>query len=71
MGSVVAAPGFQSSGPVIVVHGLSCSSACGIFQDQGLNPCLQHWWVDSSTTEPPGKPMEYYLAIKKNGQQHK
>ena len=24
-------------------HGLSCSAACGIFQDQGLNPCSLHW----------------------------
>ena len=23
----------------VVVHGLSCSAACGIFPDQGLNPC--------------------------------
>ena len=27
----------------VVVHGLSCSAACGIFPDQGLNPCLLHW----------------------------
>ena len=27
--------------------GLSCSTACGIFPDQGLNPCLLHWQVDS------------------------
>ena len=25
----------------------SCSSACGIFLDQGLNSCLLHWQVDS------------------------
>ena len=30
-----------------VVHGLSCLSACGIFQDQGSKPCLLHWQVDS------------------------
>ena len=27
--------------------GLSCSVACGIFLDQGSNPCLLHWQVDS------------------------
>ena len=37
-----------------VVHRLSCSAACGIFPDQGSNPCPLHWQVDS-TTEPPGK----------------
>ena len=26
-----------------VVHGLSCSTACGIFVDQGLNLCPLHW----------------------------
>ena len=28
-------------------HRLSCSLAYGIFPDQGLNPCLLHWGVDS------------------------
>ena len=32
---------------VVVAHGLSCSAACGIFPDQGSNPCLLHWQVDS------------------------
>ena len=27
---------------VIVAHRLSCSEACGIFPDQGLNPCPLH-----------------------------
>ena len=27
---------------VVVVHGLSCSTACGIFLDQGLNLCPLH-----------------------------
>ena len=27
--------------------GLSCSVACGIFPDQGLNLCLLHWPADS------------------------
>ena len=30
-----------------VAHGLSCSVACGIFLDQGSNPCPLHWQVDS------------------------
>ena len=32
---------------VIVAHGPSCSVACGIFPDQGLNPCPLHWQADS------------------------
>ena len=32
---------------VAVAHGLSCSAACGIFPDQGWNPCPLHWQVDS------------------------
>ena len=34
-------------GSVVEVHGLSCSSACGIFSKQGLNPCPLHWQADS------------------------
>ena len=37
----------QSAGSVVVAHGLSCSSACGIFPDQGSNPCALHWQADS------------------------
>ena len=46
-GSVVVARGLQSTGSVVVVHRLSCSMACGIFPDQGLNPCPLHWQADS------------------------
>ena len=47
LGSVVAIPGPQSIGLTVVGHRLSCSEACGIFPDQGWNPCLVHWQVDS------------------------
>ena len=42
--------GFSSCGTwasVVVVHGLSCSAACGIFLDQGSNLCPLHWQADS------------------------
>ena len=29
----------NTCGPWVLVHGLSCSTECGIFQDQGSNPC--------------------------------
>ena len=32
---------------VVVAHELSCSAACGIFPDQGSNPCPLHWQADS------------------------
>ena len=37
----------RSAGSVVVAHGLSCSAACGIFPDQGSNPCPLHWQADS------------------------
>ena len=41
--------GFSSSsmGLVVVVQGLNCSKACGIFKDQESNLCPLHWQVDS------------------------
>ena len=42
--------GFSGCGTrasVVVAHRLSCSAACGIFPDQGSNPCPLHWQVDS------------------------
>ena len=45
--SVVVAWGLESTGSVVVVHGLSCSTACGIFLDQGSNLCPLHWQSDS------------------------
>ena len=39
--------GSRHVGSVVVAHGLSCSAACGIFPDQGLNPCPLHWQADS------------------------
>ena len=39
--------GSRRAGSVVVAHGLSCSAACGIFPDQGSNPCPLHWQEDS------------------------
>ena len=38
-------------GSVVVVLRLSCSMACGIFLDQGLNLCPLHWQVASLVVE--------------------
>ena len=45
--SVVMVPGLQSTGPIAMAHELRCSTACGIFLDQGLNLCLLYGRVDS------------------------
>ena len=34
--------GSRRAGSVILAHGSSCSAACGIFRDQGSNPCPLH-----------------------------
>ena len=47
----------RSTGSEVVAHGLSCSPACGIFLDQGLNPHLLHWQVDSLLLSHLGSPL--------------
>ena len=37
----------SSGSSVVVVQGLWCFEACGIFLDQGWNLCPLHWQVDS------------------------
>ena len=37
----------QGTGSVVVALGLGCPVVCGVFPDQGLNPCPLHWQVDS------------------------
>ena len=39
--------GSRHAGSVVLAHGPSCSAACGIFSNQGLNPCPLHWQADS------------------------
>ena len=39
-----------------VVHRLSCSTACGIFLGQGLNPGPLHWQVDFYPLYHQGRP---------------
>ena len=53
----------RSTGSVIVAHGPSCSAACGIFPDQGLNPCPLHWQADSQPLRHQGSPYCWVLRI--------
>ena len=54
--SVVADHRLWSRGSVVAAHRLSCSLACGIHLDQGLNTCLLHWQMDSLPLSHQGSP---------------
>ena len=53
--------GSRRAGSVVVVHGLRCSAACGIFPDQGSNPCTLHWQADSQPLRHQGSPSLYFF----------
>ena len=58
-------PGAQAS--IAVARGVSYSSACGIFPDQGSNPCPLHWQVDYLPLSCQGNPANLlFKKIKKN-----
>ena len=48
--------GSRHAGSVVVARGPSCSAACGIFPDQGSNPCALHWQADSQPRRHQGSP---------------
>ena len=48
--------GLWSTASVVVVQGFSCSVVCGIFPNQGLNPCPLHWQADSLPLSHQGSP---------------
>ena len=52
MGSTVIAPRLESTGSVVVVHGLSCSGICEIFPDHGWKLGLLHWRDNSLPLSP-------------------
>ena len=54
--------GSRRAGSVIVAHGPSCSTACGIFPDQGSNPCPLHWQADSQPLRHQGSPGRSFLT---------
>ena len=56
--------GSRRAGSVVVAHGPSCSMACGIFPDQGSNPCPLHWQADSQPLRHQGSPhtIEFYIS---------
>ena len=58
--------GSRCAGSVIVAHGPSCSAACGIFPDQGSNPCPLHWQADSQPLRHQGSPLKSNFVFRKN-----
>ena len=55
--------GSRCAGSVVVAHGLSCSVACGIFPDQGPNPCPLHWQADSQPLRHQGSPSRNFISL--------
>ena len=60
------------SGSVVVVQGLSCPQACGIFLDQWSNLCCLHWQADSYPLHHQGSPRlalnGKHISVKDPGQ---
>ena len=54
--------GSRRASSVVVAHGPSCSAACGIFPDQGANPCPLHWQADSQPLCHQGSPCTLFLC---------
>ena len=61
--SLVGSTGSRRAGSVVVAHGPSHSAACGIFPDQGSNPCPLHWQADSQPLRHQGRPPKILLLI--------
>ena len=51
----------RRAGSVVVAHGPSCSTACGIFPDQGSNLCPLHWQADSQPLRHQGSPHHIFF----------
>ena len=62
--------GSRCAGSVIVAHGPSCSAACGIFPDQGSNPCPLHWEADSQPLRQQGSPQKIFLSTCRKSKCH-
>ena len=56
--SLVAEHMLESVGSIIVMHGLGCHQACGIFPDKGLSLCRLHWQADSQPLDYQESPTE-------------
>ena len=55
--------GSRCAGSVVVAHGPSRPEACGIFPDQGLNPCPLHWQADPQPLRHQGSTWRKYFKV--------
>ena len=55
--------GSRRAGSVTGAHGPSCSMACGIIPDQGLNPHPLHWQADSQPLRHQGSPARIFKLL--------
>ena len=55
--------GSRRAGSVVVAHRPSCSTACGVFPDQGSNPCPPHWQADSQPLRHQGSPRTVLITV--------
>ena len=46
-----------------MAHGPSCSAACGIFPDQGSNPCPLNWQADSQPLRHQESPYFFNVMV--------
>ena len=53
----------QHTGSVVMAHSLSCSTACGMFPDQGPNLCSLHWQVDYFPLYHQGSPVLNFFNV--------
>ena len=74
-GSSLQCKGFSSwwflllwhKGSVVVAYRLTCFTACGIFLDQGFNPCSLYWQTDYSPLHHQGSPRSNICNIGTDG----
>ena len=52
--------GSRRAGSATAAHGPSRSAACGIFPDQGSNPCSLHWHAGSQPLRHQGSPRNHF-----------
>ena len=62
--SLVAEHGLWSFDWVVGVHRLICPVSCGIFTDQGLDPCALRWQMDSYPLDHQGSPRNDLVLLK-------
>ena len=55
--------GSRRAGSVVVAHGPSCSTACGICPEQGSNLCPLHRQADSQPLRHQGSPHYFFFSV--------